>query len=384
MKGWYAKHEDKWKKILDIVDSKKPAHEGGGNMYHLEGNKQPVHQDEIEDVASPQELNKSDKLKGGLADKRKPEDFDQEQLKAGIKVEMEHTNDPDLAREIAMDHLTEDKDYYKKLKTIEKYDRVEVTADGKIELDYGSEPLDKKPSGSVSEKWDSIKKALDKDSFISINDVLSDDEEDDEEESQDGDQVQPEHSSQDGSLLRDTPSEQEEDYDESQLQDSEEELETGRQDGADGPIDEGSPEQALQALEDHLRQEGYSDHEISYIIHGHAPHQPTSDEINSDKDAKLADLDLNHHSRMKDVEHQKALFDMETNSLDREHKKRILDLEYEFLKQEKQLELEHKKKELELKLEQQRSRFEKPKSQAAVGNSRDAAKTSKSEREGNG
>ena len=35
------------------------------------------------------------------------------------KVEMEHTNDPDIAREIAMDHLTEDPDYYKKLEVME-------------------------------------------------------------------------------------------------------------------------------------------------------------------------------------------------------------------------------------------------------------------------
>lgn len=62
----------------------------------------------------------SDKIKGGLADKKKPSDFDSEAIKAGVKVEMEHTNDPDLAREIAMDHLTEDPHYYKKLKTIEK------------------------------------------------------------------------------------------------------------------------------------------------------------------------------------------------------------------------------------------------------------------------
>lgn len=61
----------------------------------------------------------SDKVKGGLADKSKPSDFDQTQLKAGIKVEMEHTDDAHLAAEIAMDHLSEDPDYYKKLKKME-------------------------------------------------------------------------------------------------------------------------------------------------------------------------------------------------------------------------------------------------------------------------
>ena len=34
---------------------------------------------------------------------------------------MEHTDDPDLAREIAMDHLTEDPDYYTKLEKVEKH-----------------------------------------------------------------------------------------------------------------------------------------------------------------------------------------------------------------------------------------------------------------------
>jgi len=63
---------------------------------------------------------KSDKLKGGLADNKTPKDFNKESLEEGIKVEMEHTNNKNTAREIAMDHLTEDKDYYKKLKRIEK------------------------------------------------------------------------------------------------------------------------------------------------------------------------------------------------------------------------------------------------------------------------
>jgi len=61
-----------------------------------------------------------DKVPGGRADKRKPEDFDQKELAKGIEVEKEHTDDPALAREIAMDHLTEFKDYYKALAKMEK------------------------------------------------------------------------------------------------------------------------------------------------------------------------------------------------------------------------------------------------------------------------
>lgn len=41
------------------------------------------------------------------------------QLKKGLKVEGEHTNDSPTAKKIAMDHLFEDPDYYTKLSTIE-------------------------------------------------------------------------------------------------------------------------------------------------------------------------------------------------------------------------------------------------------------------------
>jgi hypothetical protein len=40
-------------------------------------------------------------------------------LDQGIKTEMEHTTDKDVAREIAMDHIYEDPNYYSKLKKIE-------------------------------------------------------------------------------------------------------------------------------------------------------------------------------------------------------------------------------------------------------------------------
>jgi len=61
-----------------------------------------------------------DMIKGGLADKRKPSDFDAVQLRAGTKVEREHTKNAKMAQEIAMDHLSEDPNYYKKLKKMEK------------------------------------------------------------------------------------------------------------------------------------------------------------------------------------------------------------------------------------------------------------------------
>lgn len=60
-----------------------------------------------------------DLLPGGLADRKKPEDFDAMELARGVKVELEHTTSRQLATEIAMDHLTEDPDYYRKLKKME-------------------------------------------------------------------------------------------------------------------------------------------------------------------------------------------------------------------------------------------------------------------------
>ena len=62
-----------------------------------------------------------DKLPGGLADDRVPEDYEPRALQQGVEVEMEHTNDPEVAKEIAMDHLEEDLDYYGKLQLIDPH-----------------------------------------------------------------------------------------------------------------------------------------------------------------------------------------------------------------------------------------------------------------------
>lgn len=61
-----------------------------------------------------------DKIKGGLADDVDPKALDAKALNEGRKVEMEHTSDKAVAKEIAMDHLVEDAKYYDKLKRIEK------------------------------------------------------------------------------------------------------------------------------------------------------------------------------------------------------------------------------------------------------------------------
>tara|TARA_R110000764_G_scaffold86464_5_gene167177 strand:+ start:93 stop:347 length:255 start_codon:yes stop_codon:yes gene_type:complete len=70
-----------------------------------------------------------DKISGGLADKKSISDIAKLHdvsvdtirvaLRKGQRVEMEHTDDSQTAREIALDHLVEDPRYYTKLKTIE-------------------------------------------------------------------------------------------------------------------------------------------------------------------------------------------------------------------------------------------------------------------------
>jgi hypothetical protein len=60
-----------------------------------------------------------DKIPGGFADKTKQK-FDPKQLAKGVKVEMEHTDDKELAREIARDHLTEFPNYYDALDEMEE------------------------------------------------------------------------------------------------------------------------------------------------------------------------------------------------------------------------------------------------------------------------
>jgi len=65
-------------------------------------------------------IKEREELTGGAGDKKPDSDFDSQQLDIAIKHEMEHTKNRKIAKEIAKDHLSEDPNYYKKLKKIEK------------------------------------------------------------------------------------------------------------------------------------------------------------------------------------------------------------------------------------------------------------------------
>lgn len=87
------------------------------------------------------EMGKTDLLPGGKADKKKPEEFDPEQLAIGTQHELEHTQDQAIAQEIAMDHLVEDPNYYKHLTKSEGEDNFrdvllrDLQYDGPIDKD---------------------------------------------------------------------------------------------------------------------------------------------------------------------------------------------------------------------------------------------------------
>lgn len=63
---------------------------------------------------------KKDLLQGGAADDVPDREFSADELAEGAKHEHEHTRNDQIAKEIAKDHLSEDPQYYEKVKEIEK------------------------------------------------------------------------------------------------------------------------------------------------------------------------------------------------------------------------------------------------------------------------
>ena len=55
----------------------------------------------------------------GIGKNLTKDDVDLEQFEMGIKVEMEHTKNKEMAEKITLDHLQEDSKYYSKLQKME-------------------------------------------------------------------------------------------------------------------------------------------------------------------------------------------------------------------------------------------------------------------------
>jgi hypothetical protein len=67
--------------------------------------------DEIEKIAQDKE-EAGEMIPGGKGEGKSPLEFTPDQILKGMRVEMEHTDDPMVSLEIALDHLTEDPEYY--------------------------------------------------------------------------------------------------------------------------------------------------------------------------------------------------------------------------------------------------------------------------------
>lgn len=319
---------------------------------------------------------------------------------------------------------------------IKKGEMLEVEPDGKQELVEGTEPLKKDPK----KRWKALKKALDhKKAFMDLEEAMGDDEQEQPQQEQpQGDQpmdLAQELSPEEGQEQAEPQQDEQTDGAESPL----EAVSAGQEGQEEQPQEEGqepqlSPEDQEmkeqvdageadpQELIDALTEEGYSEQEIAYIVHGH--HSPEVDptkqakahatsamsEIdieNAKKQAELershqeqsmamerehkkrmsdlefeqaqkkhslVDQDAAHKQRMSDVEYQQAQ-QANPQALEQEHKKRMLDLEYEKAqrdsqntdgsegdaeanKQMKMLEVEKKKLELQLRKEEMKMELE--------------------------
>lgn len=88
-----------------------------------------------------------DKVKGGLAKDKTPDDFDLDSLAAGAEIQMEHTDDPEVAIDIAMDHLEEHPLYYDEENGLESF---EDELDD-LEKDLGDEGINDEDEGDFDD-----------------------------------------------------------------------------------------------------------------------------------------------------------------------------------------------------------------------------------------
>lgn len=84
----------------------------------------------------------ADLIPGGRGDNAKPSQFDQNELSQGMKVEKEHTDSKELAKQIAIDHLTEFPDYYTRLDKMEsEAKKAKQAAEAMVDAEQGSDNI---------------------------------------------------------------------------------------------------------------------------------------------------------------------------------------------------------------------------------------------------
>lgn len=119
-----TKSSDRFKKGIDNAFSKLPELNnttmGDANEYKRNFNENKL-EGGVSDKMSLSDIAKKHKVK---LDNLKTE------FKKGVKVEMEHTKDLKVAKEIAKDHLFEDPKYYSKLKKVENKESTSTGSSG--------------------------------------------------------------------------------------------------------------------------------------------------------------------------------------------------------------------------------------------------------------
>jgi len=140
-------------KLYDMFSDSEQDHGQDDSVAVVLGPKQMSIRESTTDATRREEKTKNEKkgiedmLPGGEADNVPEDKVNKKQLDMGQKVEMEHTDDPDIAREIARDHLSEelkdgkekeDQEYYTNLKKIHE-DKCSDVVPGfwRQNLDYG-------------------------------------------------------------------------------------------------------------------------------------------------------------------------------------------------------------------------------------------------------
>ena len=80
------------------------------------------------------------------------DDVDPDQLAMGIEVEMEHTENPELAKKIALDHLSEFSGYYTALKEMEDKLRAEEGGDEDVEVEEEEVSIEPEQSKEIEDE----------------------------------------------------------------------------------------------------------------------------------------------------------------------------------------------------------------------------------------
>lgn len=237
-------------------------------------------------------------------------------------------------------------------------DKGEVTnPDGSITRFPGKEQL-KKPlrkSTSLLDKWHLLKAKLNHEDSFQDMDIFGKEKEEEEDagdEQQADDQQpqpqadgeQPQQPEQPQQEPEDQPSQTPDTPDEAPDQQVEEQPQ-----GSDQENQEDVQPLEGEELAEALKELGYSDAEVAYILHGHSPAIPSKEELaveahgqNLQQDQEGHKLTLGHRDEEHDVE--------------LEHKKKMQEIELEYSKREKELKLKHLEEELAIKRSKMKSK----------------------------